>query len=509
MLKSLYVLVNLAVILFINSFFSSVDIHHGFPESVNSGSQFNVEITIDKGEVDRYARLSFDLPNGFTVKAKDTQGGQFSFEDQRAVVHWYNLPYDEVLKVNLVVTVAPAIEGDFTINGSFRYIDNNQIQEKNIAPHKIKVEKVEGVSDLLASQRYKYKDISLKPIDCIRQKPYMNEDNEIVVNLLVSKGMLTSFGKIEEQIPRGYKAVASRTKNAIFQVSGRVVKFLWMELPREEADKMFIVSYRLIQTEDYPNQAFVIHGNFSYSQDERTQTIPINERNIDLEEFAAEQLELMELSKEEQLAELQGGAEKKVDILDDNDNFTGISGLATTENMEAIKQQGEKTFEETLTPEERQRYADIAARRAAGEDVGGLYASAADQAAAGQTPTAEGQAPTAAGQIAGEPQRPTVTAMAGGAAGISYKVQIAASHKLVKNNYFKQFNITEPVHIELHEGWHKYTVGNFKVYKEARDYRVKIWETTPIRDAFVCAYTSGSRITVQEALMIANQQWIK
>ena len=44
--------------------------------------------------------------------------------------------------------------------------------------------------------------------------------------------------------------------------------------------------------------------------------------------------------------------------------------------------------------------------------------------------------------------------------GILFKVQIAASHKLVKKNYFKKFNIQETVHIELHEGWHKYTIGN-------------------------------------------------
>ena len=61
----------------------------------------------------------------------------------------------------------------------------------------------------------------------------------------------------------------------------------------------------------------------------------------------------------------------------------------------------------------------------------------------------------------------------------------------------------------MHQGWHKYTVGNFFKYAGAREHREDIRNNKKIKGPFVTAYNKGTRITVQEALMITKDKWVQ
>ncbi len=287
----------------------------------------------------------------------------------------------------------------------------------------------------------------------------MNENNEIIVNLLVNKGDLKDFGKIQEQIPRGYNAISIKSKNSIFTYKNSIIKFLWMNMPPEA---QFTVSYKLVPEGTIPDdQAFLISGTFSYAESERTKTINIAERNVDLSSFSGDELVAQGTTTEPEPT--QTATAVVIPATQTNSNNT------LADNNETSSQTYQEEPKKTTTTKANVDYSKNNVLDYVPENEG-------------------------------VPQP---------ADGVRYKVQIAAGHKLVGKNYFKRLNVTDAVQTEIHDGWHKYTIGNFILYKDARDYRIYVWNNTPIHDAFVAAYNNGMRITVQEALMIANQKWYK
>jgi hypothetical protein len=285
-------------------------------------------------------------------------------------------------------------------------------------------------------------------IAVIRQRPYPGNAGEYIVNLLVNKEATRNFAKIEEDVPEGYVAVALDPKDAIFTFKSQRVKFLWMNLP---LDPYFMVSYRLIPRNKAKLAPPSVHGAFSYLVDDRTISVPVNERDVQLASLSEN--DVRELVAQIRTEPLQEAGQLAM--------VTGSEMISQADNSvkDAVKSEDK--------PSRRK------ARRVKNE--------------------------TSELSVLLEQEQ-----------GVYYRIQLAAGHNPVNiNRYFRRMKIEKQVRIEKLNGWQKYSVGSFPVYKDARDYRIHIWNTTPVKDAFVTAYNNGQRITVQEALMVTEQHWFQ
>lgn len=409
------------------------------PSEVVAGTEFEVQVTINKGESQNFSRLLQNLPAGLTATSIETSNADFSFDNKRARFIWLRLPGEKQINVSYKIKVDPRLKGTFTIDGKFSYIDENERRSVNVESKSITILPSPDIDPSLIVDIKDYERLVIpyiKPaggepqIACIRQKPEMTADGSgYIVNLLVNKERKEKFAKIEEDIPAGYKAVPIKERDAIFTSKNNTAKFLWMNLP---ASSFFMVSYKLI-----PFNKFVkppeITGKFSYLEEDKTVSIDIKQTEEDL---------AMIKSPEELNALIQNLSAPQLAV---TNTETGTGNVV----QKHVVTTGSK-------PKINKRY-----------------------------------------QL--EPEE-----------GIYYRVQLAAGHNPVNvKRYFRKYKLDKEVRTEIHEGWHKYSVGSFSEYKEARDYRVHIWNTTVIDDAFVSAYNNGKRITVQEALMIANQKWYK
>ena len=434
----------------------SVDVHA--PTEIEAGKEATIEVDLNKSDVRSFARFQHKLPGGLEPEVINDGNAEFRFENQTVKFIWLRLPQQEEISISYKVNVNKRLKGRFQLDGSFDYIDNNERKSVNAASQTISIRPSASMDQEMLVDVSEFKPLAKSPaekerlsrVQCIRQVPYQLEgDKAYQVNLLVNKGNKEKFAKIQESVPEGYQAVKEDAKGAIFTFKNQTAKFLWMNLPSE---KMFVVSYKLIP-ESNPGGNPDIDGDFSYIENEATREIDIIERKVDLSN-----------TQEDHLMSVLNAEETPV--------ITAEGGLMAEEN-ELREENGASS--EDLNRHNGKVKVEIA------EEAKRLLE-----------------------------QNTRLTNKLEPQSGVYYRVQVAAGHRPINvERYFDQYDINKEVRTELHNGWRKYSVGSFPVYKEARDYRVHIWNTTEIDDAFVAAYNNGDRITVQEALMITNHKWYR
>gem|GEM_PF-844316 len=92
--------------------------------------------------------------------------------------------------------------------------------------------------------------------------------------------------------------------------------------------------------------------------------------------------------------------------------------------------------------------------------------------------------------------------------GLAFSVQLLANHRdLTAQEVSESLNYQGGYSIFHHEGWYKYLTPQEETYVAAHTLRSHLWESTSATDAFVTASLEGERISIQEALLLSNQNW--
>jgi hypothetical protein len=459
MIRLLVPLLNLLVILTLQMFPGNVSVKMDVPAQVNAGSEFEVRITLNKGDLDGFSRFQQNIPAGLSAISDQSSNADFTFADKRVRLIWLRVPKNDEITVSYKVKVDERLKGNFMLAGKFSYIDNNERKFVDVNAVSVTILPSSKLDPSMIVDVNDYEKMFVpvnvpasaenNNIAVIRQRPFPGNSGEYIVNLLVNKEATRNFAKIEEDVPEGYTAVALDPKDAIFTFKSQKVKFLWMNLP---LDPYFMVSYRLIPRNKAKLAPPSVHGAFSYLVDDRTISVPVNQRDVQLASLSGNDIrELVAQIRTEPVQE-----------------STGPLALATGNEITGLADNTEKGAANT---EEKSTRRKVRRTKNEASELSMLL----------------------------EQEQ-----------GVYYRIQLAAGHNPVNiNRYFRRMKIEKEVRIEKLNGWQKYSVGSFPVYKEARDYRIHIWNTTPVKDAFVTAYNNGQRITVQEALMVTEQHWFQ
>lgn len=484
MLKYFALLINSIALLVFHFFFAEgITITTKVPESVKPETEFTVEVTVNKGATSGFAKLQQDLPEGFTAVQDDNNGASFTFSNQAVKFIWMSLPNEKEFKVKYKIKVAAGVNGDQIITGKFSYVTDNVKQSAEVSPVTVKVI---GTSQPVATNNTTTNttDNSTTNSAVENTSTASNTTNTTTENTNSTNNTGSEpVNKTPENLNTEPSSIVVKrsmpsTANGSFTVEltinkGNTTGFakLTENIPEgftatlgdaQGASFTFAdgkVKYVWVAMPSQPEFKVsykvsiapsvsgikTIDGVFSYIENDDTKKYVIQANSINIGSSSTEQPVVTNTNTT------------------NNNNTTASNNTTTTENNNAVVNNNSTTNNNTATTNNSQ--------------------NSNTAISATNIPSSQGN--------------------------VNYKVQIAALQNPVSaDRLATRFNINQKIATEMGGGFTKYTVGSYNEYKKARDSREQI-KTQGVGDAFVTAYNSGNRITVQEALMITSQQWYR
>ena len=499
MIKQVILLVHFLSLFFYQLLFSGdLTVTQKIDATIVQGEEAVVEITINKSDLPGFAKVQQDFPAGFTAEPIETKGATFSFVDNKLKFIWMSLPEEKIFTISYKIVPNESVEGNFTLGGKFSFISESERKNIEIPVSKFKVVKNTKEEPVLATVTPE-EEVEPAVEDVVAvvseeaveaQEPIVEEAKETIA---VQEEM-TLEEKVSEKIA---EKEAEEVVGAIKKEEAKTVEvnIVCQRSVKSLGNGKFQVGIEITQkgVEGFCKITEKIPVGFVASEDNSLSGVfSFKNNTMKILWMGAPQEEVYTVTYFIQADEnkdngsydiigfysyLENEATSKYIIEGTDFNLNRVALIAeepvivTPPKKEVVvtKPKAEEVVIAEVVEKEKETVKETAKPIISQEDIT-------------STPSPEGN--------------------------VTYKVQVGAGHEKVPSTYFATvFKLKDKVSTINHEGWIKYLVGSYGEYKSARDKRNVVRGN--VKTAFVTAYNSGIRITVQEALMISNQKWYK
>ncbi len=118
---------------------NQVTVKQQIPEVITAGDDFDVTFTVNKDNVQSFARLQHNLPPGFKARIKNGKNYHAILNGNKAKLVWVSLPNDKEFQVTYNIKVSRRVAGEFKLGGQFDFVANNVKTYSIIEPANITV----------------------------------------------------------------------------------------------------------------------------------------------------------------------------------------------------------------------------------------------------------------------------------------------------------------------------------------------------------------------------------
>lgn len=471
MINNIVIICNV-VTLFLFSLFSGdggVTVNGNFPSSLKPGQSVVAELKVAKGTSAGFAKLQMDLPEGLSITEVDNMGASFTMVDGIAKWVWSSLPSSAELVVKFNLVASADASGAKTLAAKYSFVEGANKQVVEMTPVELMIGDAVATNSTAASTGSN------------NANPSSNETsaNTSTTN---SGGAANPSSNAEPSAKIAVERIISKGSNDNEQI---------ITLKINKGNTKGFGRYSDDLPSGFTAKAVTTDGASFSTADEKIKFVwvTVPEKEILSISYAITSSSSIRLTTKGEYAYLEENQSKKFLLTEETIAFVG------PQNMNgAVASNTTTETKTTATPTE--SVASTTTEKVAEPNNGNNNA--------GSSGTSNNQSANNSSETESI-AKPTNTN-----ANIDYRVQIGAfsNSEVSASKLARVFNINDKISSEMQGGFSKFMIGNYPEYKSARDKRESAMNKG-VNGAFVVAYNSGKRITVQEALMLSNQKWLK
>lgn len=277
MIKYLFILIN-SLCLFLWSLFNGdpVTVSASFPAIMTAGQEVSIELKVNKGAMNGFARLQLDLPEGITIKQSEDKGSEYSYDNNIAKWVWAAQPEDNEIVIKLTVQASETTSGAKTINARFSYVEDNNKQVVEMEPLTVSVVGPNANAADTSRHNMPMATSNSEPPGKISAERSITKisDTEYHVTLKIKKGITRGFAKYSDNAFDQVIVKALKTDGSSFSIADGKIKFVWVNV--HEKDELEI-SYAM--TGNF-NKEVTLEGEYSYLENNQSKKYTLSPEKL-------------------------------------------------------------------------------------------------------------------------------------------------------------------------------------------------------------------------------------
>lgn len=440
------------------------------PSQVNKGEAFTVNVKINPNGEEKFVRYAMTIPQGWTAENVNSSGATFKVEENVVKFIWSEIGKKEEVNISFKLTPPANAEGTFEFPSKVSHSVDNLPSHIALDPLKVQVGNANSNTGNYVPETTDSTANPAAGVTASRTVPNEPVMGEFFVDVVINKGDLGSYIKLQDTLPEGFLAKPVSIDGGDWSFEKGIVKVQWYS--PNKATSTLNVRYKVITSPDASGKS-QITGHVSYVENMGNKIIALAPSDIELKSNPA-------------LATNNDNGNNKTP--DNNSGNTNSNNNTSDPVNNAVNSTADNS-DNTQNTNTNQNNVAANNQNSSGNSTDNS-SSSNDTRQADNNGTA------------------TQSAQSGTAPGVSYSVQIAAMQRRVETSYYQSTYGLSSVNAEQVDGLNKYTTGKHTTYQDARDNREAV-RSKGVQGPFVVAYSNGKRITVQEALMITSQKWIR